>query len=241
MKRVCLLTGASGTLGTDFCRRHAHEYDIVAVYRTQPPPVPSQLQTLVDPLDPRRSPAPNHDPVFAVQADLLRPGEIERVVELTLARFDRVDLLVNAAVNSIWAPMLDATSLVDSAARQLSMNVIVPLQLSAMLGREIWRDARLDNEAANRNVVNLSSIAGVNIYPGLGQSVYSATKAALNFLTLHMADEFGYIGVRVNAIAPNSFPSAVSVESVSEAVVQFDQSPDTGRILVLDVEKEYYL
>ena len=166
---------------------------------------------------------------------------MERVVELALARFDRVDLLVNAAVNSIWAPMLDGTTLVDSTARQLSMNVMVPLRLSAMLSRESWRDARLDNEAANRNIVNLSSIAGVNIYPNLGQSVYSSTKAALNFLTMHMADEFSYIGVRANAIAPNSFPGAVSVESVSDAVVRFDHSPDTGRILVLDVEKEYYL
>jgi len=75
---------------------------------------------------------------------------------------------------------------------------------------------------------------------GLASSV-DPSQFSKNFLTMHMADEFGYIGVRVNAVAPNSFPSAVSVESVSDAVVRFDQSSDAGRILVIDVEKEYYL
>jgi len=50
MKRVCLLTGASGTLGTAFCHALMGDYDIVGVYCNRAPDVPSQLQGLVDPL-----------------------------------------------------------------------------------------------------------------------------------------------------------------------------------------------
>ncbi len=55
--------------------------------------------------------------------------------------------------------------------------------------------------------MNISSTAGIYIYPGHGQSIYSASKAALNYLSMHMGDEFSSIGVRVNALAPTSFPS----------------------------------
>jgi NAD(P)-dependent dehydrogenase (short-subunit alcohol dehydrogenase family) len=40
---------------------------------------------------------------------LRHPRDIERVVELALARFNRVDVLVNAAVYSVWAPMLESS------------------------------------------------------------------------------------------------------------------------------------
>lgn len=240
-KRVCVLTGASGTLGVDFCRRWAGTYDIVAVYRSQVPEVPSQLQHLIDPLDPSRALPENEDAVFTVRADLLEPGGIERVVELALARFEAVDLLVNAAAFPVWAPMLDGTRLVDTALAQIHLNAVVPLQLAVAIAQEFWRDRADENRLMNRNVVNLSSIAGVNIYTDLGQSVYSASKAALNYLTYHMASEFTRFGVRVNAIAPNSFPEIVPVEDVSGAIVEFDGGEANGQVLVLDARGRYVL
>jgi len=235
-KRVCLLTGASGTLGTAFCRAHADQYEIAAVYRRRAPTVPTQRQRHVDPLAPDS--AVEQHPVFAIQADLSVDREIDRVVEVVLARFDRVDLLVNAAVHSVWAPMLDSTRLVDSVAPQFQVNFALPLKLSIALARATWRDEDRQNRAANRNVVNVASTAGLKIYRGLNQSIYSASKAALIFLTRHMADEFGTIGVRVNALAPNTFPRIVSTESVVEGIRSLDGGDMTGKVLVLDREGE---
>jgi NAD(P)-dependent dehydrogenase (short-subunit alcohol dehydrogenase family) len=116
-KRVCLLTGASGKLGTAFCRHYARRYHIAAVYRNNFPQVVSQRQWVVNPLNPGALIPENAHPVFAIQADLNDDYQIGRVVELVLARFDRVDVLVNAAVHYSFISMLDTERLFESLER----------------------------------------------------------------------------------------------------------------------------
>ena len=88
----------------------------------------------------------------------------------------------------------------------------------------------------NRNIVNVSSTSGAYVFAGQGG--YSASKAALNMLTCHMADEFAAIGIRVNAVAPDTFPQRVSTESVCDAIARVDQQPISGRLLLLEAEGE---
>src|SRR5215467_5183669 len=208
-KRVCLLTGANGRLGTAFCKAYSSRYDIIAVYHSQPPLAATQDQTFVDPLEPARELPENAHPVFAIQADLAHDRELDRIVELALAHSGRIDLLVNLAAWSVWAPLLDSDRILESMQQQFRINSIVPVRLASIVARMFWRNRMKENIASNRNVVNLSSIGGIYVYTDTGQSVYSATKAALNHLTYHMANEFWSIGVRVNAVAPNAFPSLV--------------------------------
>ncbi len=235
-KRVCLLTGASGTLGTAFCQLFRKRYHIAAVCRTRLPPVPSQYSSVVDPLNPTDNYDP--DPVFVIRADLFDKHQIQRVVELTLARFGRIDLLVNAAVHSHWGPSVESNELIDTAAHQFEMNVLVPLKLSVIVAREFWRDRQRENIAAHRNIVNVSSTAGLYVYPNSHQIVYSASKAALNYLTFHLASEFRAFGVRVNAIAPNAFPSIISTQTVANTIHRLDQEAVAGQILIVDAGGE---
>lgn len=240
-RRVCLLTGASGRLGTAFCRRFASRYDIVAVYRTRVPRLVSQVATLVDPIDPGSAPADGHHPVFAVRADLDDDGDIDRLVEVALARFGRIDLLVNAAAYTTREPALDSRLFPVSLERHLQTNVLAPARLALAVSRAFWQDRADANRAANRNVVNVSSTAGLYVYPDLGQSAYGTSKAALNFLTMHQASEFRVLNVRVNALAPNTFPHLVPTSQVVDAVARLDDGDMTGRILVLDSDAESLL
>jgi len=236
--RVCLLTGAGGTLGSEFCRRYSDRYRIAAVYRSKPPEVPDQEARFVDPLHPTAPLPENENSVFAIRADLTEDAELRRVVELTLARFGCIDLLVNAAAYAVWAPVVESRALLESAERQFAVNVLAPLRLAAHVAHAFWRDRDSENRAFNRNVVNVSSIAAINVYPHRGQSVYSASKAALNALTRHLATEFSIFGVRVNATAPDSFPSPVSFERAAESIVRLDRETMTGSILVLSGDGE---
>ena len=240
-RKICLFTGASGTLGTTFCRLYRHRYQIAAVYRTTAPEVPNQHSRFVDPLRPDEAVAENVDPVYAIRSDLTAPGELARVVELTLARFGRIDLLVNAAVHSVWAPIVESKALLASLERQFQLNAMIPLRLAAELASTFWRDRRDENAALNRNIVNISSIAGIYVYPDRGQSAYSASKAALNNLTCHMASEFAAFGVRVNATAPDSFPRPVGIDRVAESIVRLDEGAMSGKILVLTADDERVL
>jgi len=234
-KRVCLITGASGVLGSYFCANYSDRYDIVAVYRNNRPPVATQDATFVDPLAPdgdmRERARP---PVFAIRADITDERECDRVAELALARFDKVDLLVNGAVHSVWSPMLTSDHLRRSAQYQFLTNVVAPLNMATAVSRMFWQGRDEENRAENRNVVNLSSVAGLRIYSGLGQSIYAASKAALNALTGHMAQEFAALGVRVNATAANSFPSIVPTLRAADAIVRLDSGSENGLIVVVD-------
>ena len=237
-RRVCLLTGAGGVLGTTFCRLFGDRYDIAAVYRYRQPAAPTQSVRFVDPIEPGTLLPENDHPHYAIRADLAEDGELERVVELALARFGRIDLLVNAAVHSVWAPIVDSKALLESAQRQFLVNALVPLRLATLIAREFWRDRDSENRTVNRNVVNVSSIAGIYVYPHSGQSVYSASKAALNNLTCHMASEFAAFAVRVNATAPDGFPRIVPTDDVARSIVRFDEGDATGRILVIGADGE---
>lgn len=237
-RRVCLLTGASGQLGSYFCSNFGDRYDIVAVYRHNRPLMAAQDAGWVDPLVPDRGLAENNQRVFAVRADLTDERECDRVVELALARYDRIDVLVNNAVSSMWGPMLGSDELRRSANSQLVTNVLVPLNLAAAVARQAWQGRDEENRLYNRNVVNVSSVAGLRIYAGLGQSIYAASKAALNHLTGHMAEEFAPLGVRVNATAANSFPSIVSTARAADAIVRLDEGRDNSTIVVVDGEED---
>jgi NAD(P)-dependent dehydrogenase (short-subunit alcohol dehydrogenase family) len=235
MKRVCVLTGAGGLLGTAFCRLYSADYDIVAVYRTRPPEVPSQLQRAVDPLAPGARLADNEHAVFALQADLAEPGQVRRVVELALARHERIDLLVNAAADTRFhGPIADTERLLPALRGQLELNLLVPMRLTAEVYAQHWRRDPEENRALRRGVVNVSSVSGLRIFGGYQQSMYSASKAALNYMTCHMAEELAAIGVRANAVAPNSFPSVVPTERVAEVIRELDNGESTGQVVEVD-------
>jgi NAD(P)-dependent dehydrogenase (short-subunit alcohol dehydrogenase family) len=240
-RKVILFTGAGGALGEMFCRMYGAQYDIVAVLGRRVPAIVTQHQWWVDPLMPDVSLAENRGGVYAIQADLTEEAERRRVVEVTLARFDRIDILVNAAAFCHWAPMLSGRELLENASQHFETNVLVPLRLSTLVADYYWRDRSTENRSYNRAVVNISSTSGVYIYQGVGQSIYSASKAALNYLSMHMGDEFSHLGVRVNALAPTSFPSLIRTETVAESICRLAVSDANGRILILDVNGERWV
>jgi len=239
LKRVCLLTGAGGLLGTSFCERFASRYDIVAVYRSRHPEVSSQMQRRVDPLEPRARLGENENPVFAIRADLTEPGQITRVVELAMARFDRIDWVVNAAADiAFHGSIVDTERVLPALRGQLEVNVLAPMRLVAQVYEQFWQRDADENRVLRRNVLNVSSVSGLRIYGGHGQSMYSASKAALNYVTCHMAEELAVYGVRANAIAPHSFPGVVSLDRVLEAMERLDEGEATGQVIELSGEGE---
>ena len=234
VKRVCVFTGASGRLGTDFIKRYRQDYDIVAVYHSRVPEGISQERWMVDPLDPEADIPENHDAVFAVSADLVSDSEIRRVAELALARFGRVDLLVNGAVAFARQPIVGSGRLAGDFDHQFRLNVRAPLILSVTLADMFWRSRTSENVKLNRHIVNVASIGGVRFYPGNGLSVYSASKAALVQLSRHMASEFAEFGIRVNVLAPSRFPGLIPTSQVSACLRELDQGQDKSRVVLID-------
>jgi len=228
-RRVCLLSGASGALGRSFIGACADRFEFAAVHFRHPVHAASDAQIPFDPLSPEKRLAEDSRALL-IQADLTERGAADLVVAQVLERFGRIDLLVNAAAARQWAPLL-APGALDPAEDMFRLNVLAPLRLAVAAARQFWRGRMDENIAERRNVVHLSSSAGAFVYEDLGQGLYSASKAALDQLTYHMASEFWDIGVRINAIAPDTFPGRVATDRVIEAIIALDQSERTGEVV----------
>lgn len=220
-------------LGSAFIRRYQTQYRIVAVHNQHGLPFPSQNQSFIDPLDPGKALPENEDPVYAIRADLSNEQAIEDLCLDVVKQFRSVDLLINAAVAGRWRRFLSPAALSD-AELSMQVNVLAPVRLAIGFARHCWSLQVQQNIRRRRNIVNISSTAGLYVYPDLGLGLYSACKAALNFATYHLASEYWDIGVRVNAVAPDSFPGRVSIDRVLDQIRAFDSSEETGRLVALD-------
>lgn len=131
---------------------------------------------------------------IAVAADMSVARDVERIVAMALARFDVIDILVNNASDLGPTPLPHLSDAPASALEDvLRANVVGPLRLTqAVVGGMLLRGRGL--------VVNISSDAAVNGYPGWG--MYGATKAALDALTRSWAAELSGTGVRVISVDP---------------------------------------
>ncbi|GAB4572426.1 MAG: SDR family oxidoreductase [Anaerolineae bacterium] len=114
----------------------------------------------------------------AVPGDVTRAEDVERVVETAVARFGRIDALVNNA--GVLEPMARIAAM-DVAAWEyaLAVNVTGPLRL-IKAALPYLRQAR-------GRVINIST--GSSVRPRTGWGAYSVSKAALNMLTAVLAEE----------------------------------------------------
>jgi NAD(P)-dependent dehydrogenase (short-subunit alcohol dehydrogenase family) len=129
--------------------------------------------------------------VLAVVANAGEPDQAQSCLEQTMSRFGRVDVLVNnAATNPYLGPMIGISP--AQAEKTTRVNQLAPV----LWTRLVW-DAWMARHGGS--VVNIASIGGIGIDPGIGY--YNATKAALLHITRQLAYELGP-QARVNAIAP---------------------------------------
>jgi NAD(P)-dependent dehydrogenase (short-subunit alcohol dehydrogenase family) len=119
--------------------------------------------------------------------------QVEALVEAAVARFGKVDVLVNnAATNPYFGPMMS----IDEAAWDKTFEVNTKGYFFAT--RAVAQ--HLMDRGAPGSIVNVASVAGLLAMPL--QGVYAMTKAAVISMTKTLAMELGTAGIRVNAIAP---------------------------------------
>lgn len=136
-----------------------------------------------------------------VQADVAREDQVRAMVERVLARFGRLDVLVNNAGVMTRGPFVD-TPVADYDG-MFAINVTGTLLCTHHALRPMVA-------ARYGRVVNLSSqLARASVGTG-GFAAYAATKGAVEAFTRAMAHEVGPHGVTVNAIAPGGIDTDMS-------------------------------
>jgi 3-oxoacyl-[acyl-carrier protein] reductase len=126
----------------------------------------------------------------AVQADVAKKGDVERLFSETKKAYGQIDVLINNAGIYEGAALEKVTE--EQFHKQFNLNVL-GLLLSTQEALKFFKPE-------GGSIVNISSVVGINPPPEL--SVYSATKGAVDAVTKSLAKELGGRHIRVNSINP---------------------------------------
>lgn len=179
--RVAIVTGASRGLGRAIALAYLTEgMSVTAAARSK------------DDLDALAATNPEH--CAAVACDMSDAGSVTDLVDTTLRRFGRLDVIVN---NAGIAP---AAAFVDMPLERwldvFAVNVFAPVALTRAAGPHFLAQG-------NGKVINVASTSGLRGKPTL--AAYSSSKGAMLRFTEAVAGEWARHGIQVNAIAPGAF------------------------------------
>lgn len=199
--RVALITGASGGLGralvTEFL---AHGWRVAAGFHRENAHAESEF-------------------LLPVLLDVTSRDAVQSAVAQVLARWSRVDLLINNAGLTVDHPSWQLSD--DDWQRVLDVN----LKGAFLCAQAVLRPMLKQRDGHILNIASFSGRTGNS-----GQANYAAAKAGLLGLTTSLAKEVGTRNVRVNAILPGVLPTPMTARLTPEQLAAFAAANALGRL-----------
>jgi short-subunit dehydrogenase len=200
-KPVIIITGASSGIGAAKARRLAQEQVCLtlAARRT------SRLQELAREVDALGGEA------LIVPTDVTQRADIQRMLQATLERWGRVDVILNNAGISFDEPLVELEP--DKIRAEPAVNLLAVIECSQVVLPVMLRQK-------SGHIINVASIEGLIATPG--SSVYCATKFGVFGFSDALRRQLRGSGVHVSAVCPGYTPSEITPRL--KAIV--DGSPD---------------
>jgi len=210
--KVAVVTGASKGIGAAIARHFAAEgAKVVVNYASSKEGADRVVKEIRD----------NGGMAIAVKADVSKEADVKRLFEETNTAFGGLHILVNNAVYQGYAP-IELIS-VETFHSSFNVNVLGPI-LTIQAALKLFGDK-------GGNIINISS--GASKMPLPSASLYSATKAALDAITVSLSKELGAKNVRINSILPGATETegatAAGVTAGSEYEKMFIANTPLGR------------
>jgi 3-oxoacyl-[acyl-carrier protein] reductase len=178
--KIALVTGASKGIGAGIAKNLGAEGATVVVnYATSREGADQTVAEIVK----------GGGQAWAVQGDFSKPEEITRTFAEIEKKHGKLDVLVNNAGVAAFGPLESVTA--EEFHRLFDLNVL-GLLLSIQAGVKLMGEGG--------SVINIGSLAGS--MPAAYGSIYSATKGAVNNLSISLSKELGPKQIRVNALNP---------------------------------------
>jgi NAD(P)-dependent dehydrogenase (short-subunit alcohol dehydrogenase family) len=204
--RVCIVTGASSGIGRATARLlAAHGAEVVVADVT--PVVIEGGPPTVDLI------AADGHVAHYEHADVSSTGQVDALVARTVARFGRLDVMVNNACIRHARPLLE----LDEAdwQRVIDTNLTGVYRCCRAAIRQMLRQPPV-GEVRGR-IVNLSSQHGMIAAPG--DLAYGTSKAAIDYLTRQVATDYAAQGIVVTAVAPGKVQTGAGGRAVDPQVL----------------------
>ena len=179
--KVALVTGASKGIGAAIAKGLAAEGAAVVVNYSSSKPDGEKVAKEITALGGK---------AIAVQANMSKAGDIERLFTESKKALGRVDILVNNAGIYEFSPLEQVTE--EHFHKHFNVNVLGLLLASQAAARQF--------DSSGGSIINISSVVSTLAIPQ--SAVYSGTKGAVDAITRSLASELGPRRIRVNAIRP---------------------------------------
>ncbi|RKR87440.1 NADP-dependent 3-hydroxy acid dehydrogenase YdfG [Micromonospora pisi] len=207
MAKRWLITGCSSGLGRALAARLAAEGEqVVATARR-----PEVLAELVE---------QGRGNLVAAGLDVRDQAQCEAAVELAVATFGGIDILVNNAAYGQFGAVEEVSD--SELVAQFETNVFGPWRLTRAV-LPMWRAQH------SGHAIFVGSVAGLVPFPGL--SAYNASKFALEGVAESLASEVAHLGVKVTLLQPGGFATSYSSSLVLPSQRIDDYAPIIGGTL----------
>lgn len=138
---------------------------------------------------------------LACRADVSRSADVQRMIELAVDRFGKLDILCNnAGIQGPLAPTADY--------EEADWDRVLAVNLTGVFLGMKYAIPRMLATAGKGSIVNTSSMASIVAFPTL--PAYAASKGGVSVLTRQTAAEYASAGIRVNAIAPGAIDTGMT-------------------------------
>lgn len=181
-KKVVLITGASRGLGAAIARIFAkNNHNIILNYNNSEKEALKLAEELKE-----------YDvEILPIKADITNEEQIKDMVEISINKFKRIDVLVNNAAIALDTTFEDKTK--ENFLKTLDTNLIGPFLVAKYVGENMLKQKQ-------GNIINISSTNGLETYYEYSLD-YDASKAGLISLTHNLALHYAPY-INVNAVAP---------------------------------------
>lgn len=184
MEKVIIITGASKGIGREIAKQLAKSgMKIIAGYNKSQKEAEQLKEKGID----------------IIKADITKREEAKKIIQYTLEKYKKIDVLINNAGISEYKLFTDETD--------EDWNKIINTNLYSAF---VMSQEAIPNMIQNKNgcIINISSIWGC---VGASMEVlYSTSKAGINGMTKALAKELGPSNIRVNAIAPGIIDTSMN-------------------------------
>ena len=154
---------------------------------------------------------------ISIKLDVTKPEEIKSAVEQAIAKFQRIDVLVNNAGIGYFGAIEESE---DAEVRRMFEINFFGLANMTNAVLPIMRQQR------SGHIVNISSIGGFASFPGVG--FYNATKYAVTGYSEALSKETAHLGIKVTIVAPSGFRTDWAGRSANNSSTVIDDYKESA-------------
>ena len=152
---------------------------------------------------------------LAIEGDMTRSTDLDRLVQETRSTFQRIDILVNNAGIFKGAPLHEVSD--DQYDEIMNVNMTAVFQLTRKVLPVMM-------EQKGGSIIHISSILGIIAVPQV--AVYNISKGAMNQLNRSIAVEYGSYGIRSNSICPGLIKTDMTANLMNDETLMQEWSKE---------------